>query len=309
MFYFPAKVAKRVLVRFNRKEVTVSDESKADNVSPEVSPRRASAGDRERRESFSPSGPVHAKVSTRSGDVTVRTGEGHRLEVTLSADSAKEEELLALAKIHFDATSNKLEIRTQPGEHFDSRRSFRAGGKRRWLDFGHSDLNVLVVLPQLSSLEVATVSGDTAVHGTLDHVSVASVSGDVNVPDLSTTLEVHTASGDVLAGRVLESLKCRSASGDVDCLGAAAKSEIMSASGDVVVSADRPGDLVVRVVSGDVKVRVARGLAVDVNGRTISGDMGSNIDLDASSDVTSDEESLYIKVNTVSGDIRIDKAS
>ena len=85
--------------------------------------------------------------------------------------------------------------------------------------------------------------------------------------------------------------------------------EIMSASGDVAVSADRPGDLLVRVVSGDVKVRVAHGLAVDVNGRTISGEMGSNIDLDLSDHAKNEEEPLYIKVNTVSGDIRIDKAS
>jgi hypothetical protein len=37
--------------------------------------------------------------------------------------------------------------------------------------------------------------------------------------------------------------------------------------------------------------------------------MGSNIDLDSSGDAKADEEALYIKVNTVSGDIRIDKAS
>jgi DUF4097 and DUF4098 domain-containing protein YvlB len=287
----------------------MSVENNAAKVSPEAGSTRVGASDRERRESYSPSGPVHAKVSTRSGDVTVRTGEGHLLEVTLSVNSTKDEQLLELAKVHFDAASNKLEIRTQPGEHSDSWKSFRAGAKRRWLDFGHSDLDVLVVLPQQSSLEVATVSGDTSAHGTLDHVTVASVSGDVDVPDSSTNLEVHTASGDVHAGRVLESLTCRSASGDVDCLGAATKTEIMSASGDVVVSADRPGDLLVRVVSGDVKVRVAHGLAVDVNGRTVSGDMGSNIDLDSSGEGANDEESLNIKVNTVSGDIRIDKAS
>lgn len=285
----------------------MSDENNAAKVSPKASATRAS--ERERTEAFSPSGPVHAKVSTRSGDVTVRAGEGHQLEVTLSVNSAKDEHLLDLAQVHFDAASNKLEIRTQPGEHSDSHKSFRAGAKRRWLDFGHSDLDVLVVVPLQSSLEVATVSGDTSAHGTLGHVNVASASGDVDVPDSSTTLEVHTASGDVHAGRVLERLKCRSASGDVDCLGAATKTEIISASGDVVVAADRPGDLLVRVVSGDVKVHVAHGLAIDVNGRTISGDMSSNIDLDSSGEAANDEESLYIKVNTVSGDIRIDKAS
>ncbi len=37
--------------------------------------------------------------------------------------------------------------------------------------------------------------------------------------------------------------------------------------------------------------------------------MGTNIDLDATGEASSDEEVIFIKVRTVSGDIRIDKAS
>ena len=101
---------------------------------------------------------------------------------------------------------------------------------------------------------------------------------------------MRTASGDVRTGHVRANLSCRSASGDVECLGSAARTEIISA-------------------SGDVHVRVARGLAVDVNGNTVSGDMGANIDLNASGDVESDEEQVYNKVSMVPGDIRIDNAS
>jgi DUF4097 and DUF4098 domain-containing protein YvlB len=309
MLYFTAKVAKKVLVRFNREEVDMSNKKKAANIFAEKGDSRAATDEQTRKESFAPTGPVRSKVSTRSGNVTVHTGEGYELEVTLSVRSARDEHLLELAEVRFNAERNYLEIRTQPTKNSASGQRVRVGAKKRWLDLGHSDIDVLVVLPQESSLEVATVSGDTSASGLLDHVTVASVSGDVRVSDSSTTLEVHTASGDVYAGRVLEKLICRSASGDVECLSAATKTEIWSASGDVIVSAERPGEVMVRAVSGDVKVRVARGLAVDVNGRTISGDMGSNIDLDSSSDAKDDEESLYIKVNTVSGDIRIDKAS
>jgi len=316
MIFFPAKVAKRVIERFNRKEGNMSDHDEATSQSREAtsqsrkaSASRAGAGERQRKETFVSSGPVRAKVSTRSGDVTVHVGKGHELEVTLSVNSAKNEHLLELAEVRFDAKSNELEILTQPAHGTASKHGVRVGSKMKWFDFGRSDLDVLVVLPQQSSLEVSTVSGDLVAYGSLDHVEVSSASGDVRLNDSSTTLDVRTASGDVKTGRVLESLKCKSASGDVDCLGAASKTEIMSASGDVVVSADRPGDVLVRAVSGDVKVRVARGLSVDVNGQTVSGEMGSNIDLDASGDAMDDEDALYIKVNTVSGDIRIDKAS
>ena len=56
-------------------------------------------------------------------------------------------------------------------------------------------------------------------------------------------------------------------------------------------------------------VTVTRGLAVDVNGNTVSGDMGTDIDLSGSGDSRDDEELIYIKISTVSGDIRIEKAS
>jgi DUF4097 and DUF4098 domain-containing protein YvlB len=95
----------------------------------------------------------------------------------------------------------------------------------------------------------------------------------------------------------------------VECLGSAARTEIISASGYVIVSAEQAGEVVVKAVSGDVHVRVARGLAVDVNGNTVSGDMGTNIDLDASGDAKSDEELFYSKISTVPGDLRIDKVS
>lgn len=70
-----------------------------------------------------------------------------------------------------------------------------------------------------------------------------------------------------------------------------------------------PGQLVVKAVSGDIHVRVARGLGVDVNGNTVSGDMGTEIDLSGSGDPRDDEELVYIKISTVSGDIRIGKAT
>jgi len=263
---------------------------------------------RERTESFSPTGPVRARIATKSGDVSVRTVDGNELEVTLRASSSKYEHLLELATIRFDATNNVLEIESQPGVFSGSLRGVRDATKS-WFDFGGSDLDVFVTLPRDSSLDVKTMSGDALLHGDLNDVDVASASGDVNASDSCRTLVVKTASGDVVTGKVLDVLKCHSASGDVRCRGAATKTDIASASGDVTLTGERPGSVVVKVVSGDVHISVARGLVVDVNGNTVSGDLGSNIDLDASGGNVSDEDVLFIKVNTVSGDIRVDKAT
>jgi hypothetical protein len=309
MIYFPAKAAARVVVTTNRKEENMTDEKETAGQSKESRANWRIGGDHERNESFSPTGPVRARITTKSGDVRVRTGEGDELKVTLRVGSAKHEENLEIAEVRFDTASNELEIRSQPDGFSLSMRGVRGGAKRSWGDFGGSDPDVFVELPRGSSLEVKTISGDVATEGSLDDVKVSSISGDVSAPGSSNNLDVKTASGDVKAGSVRDTLRCRSASGDVVCKGAATKTEITSASGDVELSADRPGEIVVKAVSGDVRVRVARGLAVDVNGNTVSGDLGTNIDLDATGDASSDEEVISIKVHTVSGDIRIDKAS
>ena len=264
--------------------------------------------DCERYETFSPSGPVRAKISSKSGDIAVKTIEGATLEVTLTAKSAKFDYLLEDADVRFDATSNQLDIRTQHRDRLGMSRDKRGKRKKSWSDFGGSDLNVLVVLPRGSSLEIMTVSGDASFDGPFGDISASSVSGDVKVSEPCDSLDVKTASGDVVTDVVRTVLKCQSASGGVNCPSAAAKTDIASASGDVNITVVQPGRVGLKVVSGDVHVAVARGLAIDVNATTVSGHMSSNIDLDATGDATSDAEEVTLKINTVSGDIRIEKA-
>lgn len=306
---FPTRVAEWITVRINRKEIQMTNKDGTSMKFTTPGPSSRSDTDGQRVETFTPTGPVWARINTQSGDVVVRASEVNEIKVTLSAGSSKNAYLLEHADVTFDKANNVLSIHTLPRGISFSSRGLRVGPKKSWFDFGNSDLDVLVEVPKETSLEVATVSGDTSLHGPLGSVKVKSVSGDVLARDSSETLDVQTASGDVDSGHVVSLLKCKSASGDVVCSSAAANTEIYSASGDVAICADQPGKIVVRNVSGDVSVRVARGLAVDVSGDTVSGDMGSNIDLDAKGDGANDDEVIVIKISTVSGDVRIDKAS
>ncbi|MHB8380196.1 MAG: DUF4097 family beta strand repeat-containing protein [Acidimicrobiales bacterium] len=308
LLYFPAKAAERVVVTTQRREEMMTDQPHATSNANNDAEKGRRESELERTETFTPTGPVRVRVSTKSGDVQVRAVVGNQLEVTFRANSSKFKHLLDDAVVRFDAATNQLEIESQPKVVSGSFRGVRDSAKS-WFDFGGSDLDVDVVLPRDSSLAVKTVSGDTSLHGTFGDVDIASASGDVSALDTCHRLEVRTASGDVVTGDVLEIMKCRSASGDVACRSTATTTDIASASGDVELAIERPGSVVVKVVSGDVHVSVARGLVVDVNGNTVSGDLGTNIDLGAASDAASDEEVIYLKVNTVSGDVRIDKAS
>jgi DUF4097 and DUF4098 domain-containing protein YvlB len=287
----------------------MTNENNDANETPNGSKVRRRETQWQRSETFSDVSAVDVSVVTRSGDVTLHAIDGDTLEVTLSADSSKNEYLLETAQISFDADNKHLVIRTQPNGSDGSSRSFGKMAKKSWFDFGGSDLDVFVTLPTGSSLSVKTISGDVSIHGAVRDVGVSSISGDVSANGSCDALEVKTTSGDVTTGKVRDKLKCRSVSGDVKCLGAAATTDINSASGDINLWANQPGDINVKSVSGDVKIRVARGLVVDINGNSVSGDLGTNIDLDSSADGVSDEEVIAIKITTVSGDIRVDKAS
>jgi hypothetical protein len=296
---FPVRIAKRVLTLNHRKENLMSKKNSAPE---EPQSRHATTSGLERRETFVASGPVLANVTSKSGDVNVRTSTGSTLEVSLRA-TASSAHLLELAEVHFNESTSTLEVRTRDGD--GPGKKMQRGS---WFSFGDSDLDVDLVIPADSAVEVSTVSGDTTFDGSFDDVRITSVSGDVRLNADINVADVKTASGDVDARRVHDSLRCRTASGDVSCESSAQITDITSASGDVRVIAEQPGELSVKVVSGDVLVRVARGLAVDINGNTVSGDMGTNIDLDGGGDSGGGDE-LAIKVSTVSGDVRIDKAS
>jgi DUF4097 and DUF4098 domain-containing protein YvlB len=301
---FPSATNSWITVNIHRKDSTMTDSPLDDE-----STTNERSSQHERVANFSPSGPVQARLSTQSGDVIVSASDSDQIVVTLRSSSPQNSYLLDTADVFFDAATNTLTVRTMPHGVSISSRGLRIGPPRSWFDSSSSDLDVGLELPRGSTLDVSTVSGDTSLFGSLGAITVKSVSGDVVARDTSEALEVQTASGDVISGHVLTTLKCKSSSGDVVCHGTAADTEIISASGDVVLSADQPGKIVVRNVSGDVVVRVARGLAVDINGNTVSGSLASNIDLDGDTDDTSSDEELVIKVTTVSGDIRIAKAS
>jgi hypothetical protein len=263
-----------------------------------------------RQEIFASSGPVHADVVTKSGDIVVQVGSGNEVKVVLTARGGNGDVLLENAELHFDEKSNELLVHTQPRDQFDSLSGLKTLFKKSaWSGFG--DLDVSLTLPEGSSIDVITGSGDTVTRGALADVKVTSGSGDVKVGDTVDSVDVKTGSGDVVAGHVVSNFECRCASGDVRCDGAAKNTDIHTASGDVVLNAERAGDISVKAVSGDVRVNVKQGLIIDVNGTTVSGDMGSSIPLDSSGgdDGGDEDETVSIHVVTVSGDFKISKAS
>jgi DUF4097 and DUF4098 domain-containing protein YvlB len=291
------------------KENTMSSIATSDKSSEYRGGEEAVTSKLERHEGFETSGPATARVTTASGDVTIGASESNVIEVTLTVKDPSYQRMLDEAVIEFDRHKNTLVVRTRSHENFNSVRGFKAAIRRNsWFEFGASDPDVHIALPEGSSVEVTTASGDTEIIGSLAKASVTSASGNVSVADEVDILEMKTASGDVTTSTVRERLTCHSASGNVRCDGAGTTTKIRTASGSVRLSVEIPSDISVRTVSGNVAVSVARGLDVDVDATSISGRLSSTIPLDGTVG-DSTKEAVSISAQTVSGDVKVSSAS
>lgn len=263
----------------------------------------------ERREVFEATGAASVRVTTSSGDVTAGASESNVIEVTLSVKDASHRHTLDEAVIEFDAPRNSLVVRTRAHDGFHGVRGFRAAWRRNsWFDFGSADPDVHIALPEGSTIEVTTASGDIETIGSLARATVTSASGNVSVADDVGVLEMKTASGDVTTATVRESLTCHSASGNIRCDSAGTTTKIRTASGSVELSVEVPSEISVRTVSGNVAVTVARGLEVDVDATSISGRLSSTMPLDGAPG-TAAKDAVSISAKTVSGDVKVSSMS
>ncbi|HEV2426796.1 MAG TPA: DUF4097 family beta strand repeat-containing protein, partial [Acidimicrobiales bacterium] len=256
-------------------------------------------GPRERRVTLSATGPVAARVATRSGDITVSATSGTEVVVTLRIDHGAPESLLKDTQVEFDESHQTLRV-TTPAASGTGGFPLRAL-KHGLFSTGTRDVDVSLSLPEGSDVEADTTSGDCVIRGVVRDVTLHTVSGDAVVDDAA-EVDSHTASGDLVVGRVRAAFKARSASGDVVVREGASQTkvesasgdvrlsvpggstEVSTASGDVQVNAAGAGTVVARSASGDVRVAVTPGLEIDVEARSVSGDLTSAFDLDRDGD-------------------------
>jgi len=142
------------------------------------------------------------------------------------------------------------------------------GGLRDLLRGRSIDFDITIKLPKQSILKVNTVSADISVNQTLESIEAKSVSGDIAVLRNPTTACVlKTVSGEITAHTFSA---CRYS---------------------------------LKSISGDISVHIAPGLEVEVDGKSISGDLESEISLTSISDSQDkNSESVTISVSTISGD-------
>jgi DUF4097 and DUF4098 domain-containing protein YvlB len=269
------------------------------------------------QKTFEVQGPVELDVRLTSGDVEVDASVDGRVEVELVAHDEESQRLLEGARIDLHERNGRPEIVVDVPQ--------KRGGFGFSLSFGRGGISCRIRCPQESGLSVRTRSADVRVRGTLGGLNVGTASGDVEVDRVSGGVNVKSASGDFRA-REVGAASVQSASGDISIDVARGPVSVNSASGDVsiheaydnvsanTVSGDQDhgavmhGVVAAHSVSGDVSIGVRRGSKVYLDCTTVSGDTHS--ELDVSGDAPAGDGPLVeIRAKTVSGDIRITRAS
>lgn len=188
-------------------------------------------------------------------------------------------------------------------------------------------VNLQIGLPDGVVLDVQTVSGEIGATGLRTTGSLTTVSGDIDLRDVSGELQIHTTSGDVQMADLGPGLNVTTVSGDVrlDVARGAlrthtisgdlelwdlydAQVDVETTSGDVEASGFLLGRI--NTISGDVALRVANLDDLELIINTVSGDL----DLDALHDdqrqqIHSNVEggAMALTISTTSGDIVVEK--
>jgi DUF4097 and DUF4098 domain-containing protein YvlB len=162
---------------------------------------------------------------------------------------------------------------------------------------------------RLGDVEVNTASGDLSFEHVAFSFKANSASGDVSVHEIGASGSIKTASGDVRVQRAHGTLTANLVSGDFELGEAFDDISIATVSGDQEIAAVRGGEHAkVQSVSGDVRIGIAPGLKLWIDGSSVSGSMRSELELE-DSPAAEEGPILELRARTVSGDVQIVRAA
>jgi DUF4097 and DUF4098 domain-containing protein YvlB len=213
-------------------------------------------------------------ISNISGSVEVTGWSRNEVEVSGDLGSGVEE-------LIFKRDDNEIEIRVKvPGS---SKRNISS--------------ELVVHVPEKSSVKVAGVSADIDVTNVLGILNLQSVSGDIDSEVHAADVEIHTVSGDVEVqgdDKVAHS-ELSTVSGDIDTQNLAGEVTLNSVTGDLIVVNSSFERARMETVNGDIIFNA--GLSEDgtLSVETINGDLDINF---------SKSVSARFDIETFNGDIR-----
>ncbi|HEY9054460.1 MAG TPA: DUF4097 family beta strand repeat-containing protein [Rectinemataceae bacterium] len=147
---------------------------------------------------------------------------------------------------------------------------------------------------------------EIGVPSSVDLVSLATASGDVEVADRVGDLDIRTASGDVVVRSCSGNVRANTASGDIAVSNCSERLELKSASGDIRAELDAACDSVrIGSVSGDIELLYPEDMDTTVRWSSLSGDIDCDAQEKGPTSCIIGAGLVPISISTTSGDIRI----
>jgi DUF4097 and DUF4098 domain-containing protein YvlB len=265
-----------------------------------------------------PTERARLKVRNPSGDVQVETADVAETTVELVPLNDSEATRQAIDKANVTARGDEVTVELEGGRGWTI--SIGSWG------IGSAKVSIRITCPNGSDLECDTAAANVRVTGTLGSARIRSASGDLRVERVDGNFEAKTASGDIHVEHVEGRTSVNTVSGDVQVRSAMSGIAVNSVSGDavlgdvygdvtagtvsgdVLVRAAGPGDVGLKAVSGDVVVAMRRGLRIRLDVNSVSGSVGSDLDV-SDTPTRPDGPEATLRVRTVSGDVRITRAA
>ena len=265
-----------------------------------------------------PTERARLKVRNAAGDVEIETADVAETTVDLVPLNETDVTRQAIERANVSARGDEITVELEGGRGW----SISIGS---W-GIGSARVGVRITCPNGSDLECDTASADMRAMGTLGDAWIRTASGDLRLERVQGQLEAKSASGDVQVDHVEGPARVNTVSGDVQVRtamsgialnsvsGDAMVNEVFgdvvagTVSGDLIVRAAGPGEVGLKAVSGDVLVAMRRGLRIRLDVNSVSGSVGSELDV-SDAPTQADGPEATLRVRTVSGDVRITRAA
>jgi hypothetical protein len=174
-----------------------------------------------------------------------------------------------------------------------------------------TDVNVkgasvdVVARGALGGLRVRSASGGVQADDVV-RADVALSSGDARFDVVRDGADFRATSGDISLGRVGGRLAASLSSGDIRIEELGGDGDFETSSGDVSVRRYAGSSVAVRTVSGDVRIGLPSGIRVEPEISTLSGKV--SLPSPTADTANADRRTVKVRLRTVSGDIRIERA-
>jgi hypothetical protein len=157
----------------------------------------------------------------------------------------------------------------------------------------------------LGSLRVRTASGDVRADDVV-RADITVASGDLRLELVRENGEFKATSGDIVVRSVGGRLAASLASGDLHVAEVGGDVDVETASGDITIERCLGGAVIARTLSGDLRIGLPSGIRVDPEISTMSGKV--RLPEPSGTRIDGERRSVRVRLRSVSGDIRIERA-